>query len=478
MSDYVNPGVAQLRELRRRIEGAPPVATQYAAWGTGIRPSNYLPAILGRWLVENWFIVKGTDGFLYRWVENEDGGGVYVNAETDIGLAVELNHGNHYRRGRAEDVKNWLRMLPEVSVGASLPDGFLNVRNGVLDWRRGELLEGGPQWLTTIQIPVRWVGRDEVKRRMERGWESRVDRFMREAVAADSLGLIWEMIGYVLSGTNKYQKAFLLYGPGGNGKSKLLAYLNALVGLDNITHNSLSALSSNRFRTALLAGKLANVCGDIGEGLIENTEMFKQLVGGDTVVAEHKGSKGFSFKNRAVLVFSANGFPKVTDHSVGYFDRFVFISMPVRFRGTDREEFGLEEVLCREWELELGLVRAVAGLKRVEERHAAGGGAFEVTESSAQLLGEYKRAVDSVADFVAECLVWGVGEMRSTDMYMEYQGYCARSGLQCKSAKRFWKDFRAGWGDAFDEVKRNGYPWVLGVRVAGEAGVAGVGWNG
>jgi putative DNA primase/helicase len=414
--------------------------------------------MMGQWLAEHWFIVKGTDGELYRWHE-----GVYVPAEESINAAVLAVHHRYYQRGRAEDVVNWLKLMPALDLSLPLPEPLVNFKNGVLNVETLTLLPPSPDYLTRIQIPVDW---DEDAECPD------IDRFLAESVSPDAVDTVWEMIGYALSGTNKYQRSFLLFGPGGNGKSKLLAMMNALLGRENMCANTLSALSSNRFRCAQLYGKLANVCGDIGEDLIDSTETFKQLVGGDPIEVEKKGQDPFTLENRAILVFSANGFPKVTDHSQGYFERFVFVSMPVKFRGTDREIPGIEKKLTQPEELRGAVVRAIMGLRRLEKRQR-----FAVTDSGAQLAGDYKKTVDSVEAFITDCVVFeSNAEVKNTIFYQAYRDWCAEMGLGAKSGIKFWREFRQNFGQLVDERKRDGYPWQVGCRVNYGVGHLG-GWQ-
>lgn len=412
---------------------------------------GFHPYVMGRWLVDNWRVIRGTDGELYRWWN-----GVYTPAEEDISAAVLAVHSDRYIRGRTEDVLNWLKLTPSRDVSQPLPEGLLNLKNGVLNVETLELMPHSPNYLTRVQLPVAWNPDAKC---------IAIDNFLSESVAPDSVGLAWEIFGYCLSGTNKYQRAFLLYGPGGNGKSKLLFVLRELLGKDNFCSNTLQALSSNRFRCAQLYGKLANVCGDIGEEMIDSTETFKQLVGGDAIEVEKKGQDPFTFENRAALIFSANGFPKVSDHSQGFFERVVFLSLPVKFRGTEREIPGIEKQLCVTEELEGALVRSVEGLRRLNER-----GGFEVTGSSAQLNKEYQENVDSVAGFVGELCVVGVGSdctIRGSQLYSYYQLWCSQSNVPAKSAKRFHREIRHRWVDAgiVQERLNGGYPTYVGVSL-------------
>ena len=75
--------------------------------------------------------------------------------------------------------------------------------------------------------------------------------------------LIQEMLGYFLIPVNLAQKCFVIVGAGGAGKSKLLMVLNELLlGKENVSNVSWQALNE-RFKTAELFGKLANVFADL-----------------------------------------------------------------------------------------------------------------------------------------------------------------------------------------------------------------------
>src|SRR5688572_20389357 len=90
--------------------------------------SGFRPAVMARWLADNWNIIKGTDGEVYRWHE-----GVYVPAEETVGAAVVAVHGTHYQRGAAEGIINWLKFMPGRDVSKPLKEGLLNLKNGVLN---------------------------------------------------------------------------------------------------------------------------------------------------------------------------------------------------------------------------------------------------------------------------------------------------------------------------------------------------------
>ena len=62
----------------------------------------------------------------------------------------------------------------------------------------------------------------------------------------------------------------------------------------------------DKFKTAELLGKLANVFSDLPSKSIDDTGIFKVVTGEDYLMAEKKNKNPFKFKPFARLVFSCN----------------------------------------------------------------------------------------------------------------------------------------------------------------------------
>jgi phage/plasmid-associated DNA primase len=105
-----------------------------------------------------------------------------------------------------------------------------------------------------VQLPVDWNPKATCPR---------IDRFLWEVIPPDALDLVLEVIGYATYPANPYRVAVLLLGPGRNGKSILLRVLAALLGPENVSAMPLQVLAENRFASAELLGKLANIGGDL-----------------------------------------------------------------------------------------------------------------------------------------------------------------------------------------------------------------------
>lgn len=181
--------------------------------------------------------------------------------------------------------------------------------------------------------------------------------------------LLEEMVGSTFYRSNSVAGggSFILTGEGANGKSTLLDALKHLLGDVNIASLDLKELG-DRFKTAELFGKLANIGDDIGSDYIANVATFRKLVTGQRVSAEKKGQDPFEFDNFAKLLFSANNIPRLgrAKESFSIMRRLVIVPFDARFDKSDPDYDPqilnkLKQQESMEYLIQIGL----NGLKRV-----------------------------------------------------------------------------------------------------------------
>jgi putative DNA primase/helicase len=278
----------------------------------------------------------------------------------------------------------------------------------------------------------------------------------------DAGDLFFEVLGLAIYPANPMQKAVLLLGPGGNGKSAALELTRALLGSRNVSAVPLQELGENRFAAAELYGKLANVCGDLDARTIQRTDLFKLIVGGDPVSADRKHRDRFTFTCHALLIFSANTPPMTSDQTQAWFDRWITIPFPNRFRGTSREDIHLREKLTSEAELEGLLVRAVRGLQRLMAR-----GRFDVPASVSAKAEEYREALDSVRAFIkAECRIERGAWTKRADLYGRYETFCHGENRHVLKASNVYARLRDDYPGQIAEAKRRGERGFQGVALS------------
>lgn len=345
---------------------------------------GFVSARAGALLKAESHIALGEDDRLYRYHE-----GVYVRDGEQLARArLRELLGDKFKRRHLDEVLAWLR-AESPSIPARPPEPhLLNVRNGLLDWRPGELRAHSPEHRSAIQIPVEW---------QPHACCPEIERFLEEVLPDEqTVQLVLEIIGYALLADLSLHTAVLLLGPGRNGKSVLLTIIRALLGAANVASVPLQLFSESRFAAATVYGKLANVCGDLDARAIERTDVFKMMTGGDAIHAEWKYGQPFSFTSFALPIFSANEAPYSRDQSDAWFERWIVIPMP-KVIAPEKRDPDLAAKLTSQAELEGLLVAAVEALRRLLER-----GRFQIPQAVRDAGRDYRQELDSVAGWLAD----------------------------------------------------------------------------
>lgn len=328
---------------------------------------------------------------------------------------------------------------------------FINLKNGMLNWRTGELLPHDEKYLSTIQLNAEY--KPDVTC-------PELDKFFEDIFPPDCILVAEEFMGYLMVPDTSFHKAFIAVGSGGNGKGTFLKVINLLLGDENISTVDLHTLETDKFSRALTLGKLANIHHDISREDLESTSVFKTMVSGDPITMEEKHKQGFSARPYARLVFSANEFPKSKDRTNAFFRRLIFVEFPKVFFESKDEVLEYEKKLSSVPNFMSALLnRAVTGLSRLYQNKK-----FTVLASSKAIEELYRREVDSAYDFFKECCVleqWGWLPRR--ELYQKYQGWCQDEGVRPANSRSFVGSLR----------KLNG---VVEVKREGVRGWSGVSW--
>jgi putative DNA primase/helicase len=268
----------------------------------------------------------------------------------------------------------------------------VNLRNGILDVKSRVLCPHSPAYLSPIQLPIDY-NPDALCPAWDAQLEATLPRDVYEA------GVIWYLLAWLMLPITFIQKAVLLLGGGGTGKSTLLtAILGFLGGRKNVSSISLQRIESDRFSAARLLGKLANICADLPTTHLETSSTFKAITGGDEITGEFKFHDSFSFVPFARLLFSANHPPISRDASPAFFDRWIVIAMDQVFRGTAEEvdRATLDAKLAAPSELSGALNRALDALPAVLSSQ------IPITPSMSEAWQEFWAMTDPLARWLDE----------------------------------------------------------------------------
>jgi putative DNA primase/helicase len=283
---------------------------------------------------------------------------------------------------------------------------FINLKNGMFDLDKWELVSHDPKYISIIQTPVIYDPNAEC---------TQIEKFINEVARPEDLNFLYEWFGYCLTTDTNQQRALMVYGIPGTGKSVLLSLLETFIGRENCSAESLQKIEEDKYRAANVYGKRVNVCSDIPSTRMHKTEMFKKMVSGlDTIDAEQKYQTSFTFRNVAKLAFSANKLPE-GPKDPAFFERFCLIEFIHKFRGTEEDDKHLITKLTENQELSGLLNLALLGLKRVYYNTK-----FSYYKTFEQNEQEYMLNSNPVAVFMEECAVISDQDIEATLLYLHY----------------------------------------------------------
>lgn len=334
------------------------------------------------------------------------------------------------RMSQITDAEHQWRILVQKDLRELNANPFIiNLKNGLYNVQDDTLVDHTPEYFSTVQLNASYNEKADCPR---------FKQYLKEVLDADQIPLIQEMLGYFLVPVTRAQKCFVIVGEGGAGKSQLLLVLNqVLLGSENVSNVSWQALNE-RFKTAELFGKLANIFADLPTKNIDDNGIFKALVGEDYLTVEKKNKNPFSFQSKARLLFSCNTIPRnLGDKSEGFYRRLILIRFDHAVPENIKDPNLLEKLRA---EADGIFIFALEGLRRLINNNYK----FSETERNKRELEQYREESDNVLSFVGECCELGPGyDYGSTELYNAYKGFCEDSGVKPYSQKNFVKQLIA-----------------------------------
>jgi len=343
---------------------------------------------------------------------------------------------------------------------------LLALRNGLLDLdelssgKPPVLLPPDPRWFSPVVLPYSYdptagcpqflaflyqvLDRDENGKPLVDG-DKRVE-------------LLQEWFAYTLLSDGRFQKLLLMVGDGSNGKGVIQILWTAMLGAENVSHQSLSQFSG-AFSLEPMVGKMANICGDLNDtdNVAEGT--LKELTGEDEVSVNRK-NKSYVKVSGVKMVFACNTLPRFLDKSRGIWRRLMIMPFQRSFSGTEVDpqlpaKLKTEGPGIFNW--------AIAGLPRLIQQ-----GGFTQCKVCDEAVRQHHWDCDPIAQFLDE------GEYgRSQDcqiivdeLYRQYDQWCDVNGYRPLSKSKFNKQIaklpsvqksRSGTGD---HTGKRPYRWM------------------
>ena len=389
---------------------------------------KFLPFVLAKHLSETRDVDYGGESFLIY--EN----GVYnISGEKEAGrIIMDYMLPNYCIMASIRDCRDQWDILVSKDFDDFNRNPYLvNVRNGLLDIRDMSFKEHTPSYLSTVQLNVEYNPQVDCPQ---------FKKFLNEVLDCKLIPLVQEIVGYLLTTNTASQKAFVFWGPARAGKSTLLweeEYL--LLGKKNVSNIPWQEIG-DKFKTAELLGKLANVFSDLPSKSIDDTGIFKVVTGEDYLMAEKKNKNPFKFKPFARLVFSCNELPRnYVDRTEGFYRRLIIVPFSRQIEKSKIDK-ALKYKFQREKE---GILNwALEGLKRLYENNFE----FSENELTDGVKKEYKRENNNVISFVEECCeIDSLFSCSRIEIYEAYKEFCVEAGLKALSQIKFNKELEGNF---------------------------------
>jgi putative DNA primase/helicase len=237
-----------------------------------------------------------------------------------------------YKNGRNNQTfeKIYTYTRPEKTVVFDEDPYLVCVENKILDFKNQKIYDHDPSFHVTVKSPVYYdplaTCEDFVAYLLD---------VTGDPVAAQSL---LDIITISLF-KRPYIVVNILIGEGRNGKSIFIKVLVAIVGKENTATPTLSNMTTSRFGTSELMGKLLAVYAEEDNGSYP-TGPLKAVGGGDRIRGERKGKDAITFSPFASQIITSNNPPYFKDDSFAWQKRLNSIDFPYKFlEPADHEEF-------------------------------------------------------------------------------------------------------------------------------------------
>lgn len=334
-------------------------------------------------------------------------------------------------RQKRKEVVDYINVLIRKNTEPSSAN-YIAFKNGVYNIATEEFIDFSPDIIITNKINYDYDAD---------AYCEIVDKTLNKLACNDEniRALLEEVIGYTFYRRNELRKAFILIGDKSNGKSTYIDMIKTLLGDCNTSALDLKELG-DRFKTAELFGKLANLGDDIGDEFVSNTSVIKKVISGDRINVERKGQDPFDFNNYSKFIFSANNIPRMGrgKDSAAIVDRLIIVPFDATFSRDDPDfdpyiKYKLRTDEAMEYLIQIGL----DGLWRVLQNRK-----FTTSEKVIKEMKEYEESNNPVLMFFKECDETEIINEPTKVVYQRYNEFCLANSFQPLSNIEFSRQLK------------------------------------
>jgi putative DNA primase/helicase len=316
----------------------------------------------------------------------------------------------------------------EYSAGKSQ---IISCRNGLLEVATRKLRKHNPEFFNIVSVPFNY----NPEAPKPEAWLAFLGTLWPDD--DDSVALLQEFIGYIVSGRTDMQKLLAMIGPTRSGKGTIGRMLIELVGKGHFAAPTLASLGTN-FGMQPLLGKPLAIIGDVRLGNAPSHAVVQSLLGitgEDPMTVDRKFQQAWSGKLPTRLVIVSNELPKFSDSSGAIAGRMLILKMTKSFLGS--EDRGLDARIKPELP---GILNwALEGLDRLTRT-----GRFTVPASSEDAKNLMMDLSSPVSAFVRERCVQRPDHSVPRDvLYTVWRSWAEDNGHKVSDQPTFGRDLQA-----------------------------------
>jgi putative DNA primase/helicase len=339
---------------------------------------------------------------------------------------------------------------------------LLNVRNGTIDLKTGELRPHRREDLITKLANVDYVPDATCPR-----W----DQFELEIMDQNSemVSYLRRIAGYAITGDIREHMLFFFYGGGRNGKSMWLGVIQHILGdyATTVDANLITSKQNDDHPTGLtdLEGRRFVSTIEVEDGKKMAEALVKKLTGGDRIKARKMRQDFYEFDPVHKLILAANHKPVIRGTDEAIWARVKLVPFPIRFVETDEEvDHGQKRFLMDKTigdKLKAESTGILATLVRACLEWQQGG--MKEPSTVARATAAYRAESDRVNAFVQErCLVGDQYRVKMSLLYEAFKVWAKSSG-ETEITKRMFGDNLTTRG--IGPKESNGVSWRLGIAL-------------
>jgi putative DNA primase/helicase len=387
------------------------------------------------WLWRKWLVWDGK-----RWVK-DDTGEVYRRAKDTVASIYQEARSAPDDDARKALAKHALRSeagarikemvdlarsdVPVTPDELDASPDLLNVINGTIDLRTGELREHCREDLITKIAPAKY--RPDATAAT---WEA----FLERVLPGEELrAFVQRAVGYSATGDTSEQCMFINHGGGANGKTTCQEAIAAALG-DYAMRAPTEMLLTKRSGgisndVARLKGARFVSASETEEGRRLAESLVKDLTGQDSITARFMWAEFFDFAPTHKLWLSTNHKPEIrgTDNAIWRRIRLIPWSVTIPPAEQDKK---LPTALRHELSGILAwIVRGCLAWQRE---------GLQAPDEVRKATGEYRAEMDVLAGFLAECCELDTGHWEyAKDLYECYKRWCDENGERPEPQRKF-----------------------------------------